>query len=113
MHNLSFYHRLMRQMRERILTGTFAAYYQQKRAELTGADEDNPTRSPKKAKVVNPARLGDYELHRSAPGFYSIRQISSGEIMHSVTAPSEEANKTLCRAVGAQSASRQNRRTRG
>ena len=78
-HNLAFYHRLMRQMRERILTGTFAAYYQQKRVELTRVDEDNPTRSPKKAKVSNPARLGDYELHRSAQEFYSIRQISSGK----------------------------------
>ena len=48
---------------------------------------------PRKAKSPSRARLGDYELHRSAQGFYSIRQISSGEIMHSVTAPSEEANK--------------------
>ena len=93
MHNLSFYHRLMRQMREQILAGTFAVYYKQKRLDLARTDEDNPTRSPKKAKAVNPVRLGDYELHRSAQGFYSIRQISSGEIMHSVTAPSEEANK--------------------
>jgi queuine tRNA-ribosyltransferase len=93
MHNLAFYHRLMRQMRERILSGTFAAYYKQKRLDLTRTEEDNPPRPPKKAKVITPARLGDYELHRSAHGFYTIRQISSGEIMHSVTAPSEEANK--------------------
>lgn len=92
MHNLAFYHRLMKEMRERILAGNFAAYYRNKRAELTRADEENPNRPPKK-KVVQPARLGDYELHRSVPGFYSIRQISSGEIMHSVSAPSEEANK--------------------
>ena len=57
------------------------------------ADEDNPNRPPKKNKVVQPARLGDYELHRSVHGFYSIRHISSGEIMHSVSAPSEEANQ--------------------
>ncbi|MBM2802546.1 MAG: tRNA guanosine(34) transglycosylase Tgt [Deltaproteobacteria bacterium] len=93
MHNLAFYHRLMRQMRERILAGDFAAYYRQKRRELMRSDEDNPARPPKKAKVTHPARLGDYELHRSVQGFYSLRQISSGEIMHSVTAPSEEANK--------------------
>ena len=47
----------------------------------------------RKTKSVQPARLGDYQLHRSVHGFYSIRQISSGEIMHSVSAPSEEANK--------------------
>ena len=93
MHNLAFYHRLMKEMRERILAGNFAAYYRHKRAELMRADEDNPNRPPKKNKVVQPARLGDYELHRSVHGFYSIRQISSGEIMHSVSAPSEEANQ--------------------
>jgi len=100
MHNLAFYHRLMGEMRERILAGDFNAYYQQKRLELLRSDEDNPIRRPKKAKVSHPARLGDYELHRSAQGFYSIRQISSGEIMHSVTAPSEEANKLYVEQPG-------------
>ena len=93
MHNLAFYHRLMKEMREHILTGDFAAYYRENRAELMRVDEDNPNRPPKKNKVVQPARLGDYQLHRSVHGFYSIRQISSGEIMHSVSAPSEEANQ--------------------
>jgi queuine tRNA-ribosyltransferase len=37
--------------------------------------------------------VGDYEIHTSAEGFSSIRQISSGEIMHSVNAPDEEANR--------------------
>jgi queuine tRNA-ribosyltransferase len=93
MHNLFFYHVLMRQIRERILAGDFATYYRQKRLELMRGDDDNPIRPPKKGKIAQPARLGDYELCRSAQGFYSIRQISSGEIMHSVTAPSEEANR--------------------
>ena len=92
-HNLAFYHRLMREMRMQILDGDFASYYQQMRGELKRADEENPTRPPKKNKTTQPSRLGDYELHRSVQGFYSIRQISSGEIMHSVSAPSEEANK--------------------
>jgi queuine tRNA-ribosyltransferase len=38
-------------------------------------------------------RLGDYEVHHAWEGFASIRQISSGEIMHSRTAPMEEARK--------------------
>lgn len=38
-------------------------------------------------------RLGDYEVHRAREGFSSIRQVSSGEIMHSRTAPMEEARK--------------------
>lgn len=35
--------------------------------------------------------LGDYEIHRAWEGFSSIRQISSGEIMHSRTDPIAEA----------------------
>jgi queuine tRNA-ribosyltransferase len=38
-------------------------------------------------------RLGDYEIHPSPQGFTSIRQISSGEVMHSVVAPAEEAER--------------------
>jgi queuine tRNA-ribosyltransferase len=38
-------------------------------------------------------RLGDYEIHRAWEGFASIRQISSGEIMHSRTSPAEEAQR--------------------
>ena len=42
---------------------------------------------------VRPDRLGDYEVQTSMEGFSSIRQISSGEVMHSVNCPNEEANK--------------------
>src|SRR3981081_1016770 len=37
--------------------------------------------------------LGDYRVHRAREGFASIRQISSGEIMHSRTPPMEEARR--------------------
>jgi hypothetical protein len=40
-----------------------------------------------------PDRLGDYEVQKSWEGFASIRQISSGEIMHSRTDPMEEARQ--------------------
>ena len=92
-HNLAFYHRLMREMRESILRDDFLSYYEKKRLELVRADEEHPGRSPKKAKTFKPARLGDYEIHTSAQGFSSVRQVSSGEVMHSVNAPSDEANK--------------------
>ena len=36
-------------------------------------------------------KLGDYEVHISKAGFSSIRQLSSGEIMHSVIPPEIEA----------------------
>ena len=38
-------------------------------------------------------RLGDYEVHKAWEGFSSIRQVSSGEIMHSRTDPMEEARQ--------------------
>src|SRR4051794_4414096 len=40
-----------------------------------------------------PDSLGDYEVHKAWEGFSSIRQISSGEIMHSRTDPMEEARQ--------------------
>jgi queuine tRNA-ribosyltransferase len=91
-HNLTFYHRLMQETRDSILRDDFLSYYEQKRLELVRADEENPSRPPKKARTAQPIRLGDYEVHRAAPGFASIRQISSGEVMHSINAPSDEAN---------------------
>ena len=36
-------------------------------------------------------KLGDYEVHQNKAGFSSIRQLSSGEIMHSVIPPEIEA----------------------
>ena len=40
-----------------------------------------------------PQRVGDYELHQAWEGFFSVRQISSGEIMHSRTEPMDEARR--------------------
>ena len=56
-------------------------------------DEEHPGRSPKKTKTSRSTRLGDYEIHTSAQGFSSVRQVSAGEVMHSVNAPSDEADK--------------------
>lgn len=93
LHNLTFYHRLMREMRESISRDDFLVYYRKKRGELERSDEDNPSRPPKKAKPILSARLGDYEIHHSTQGFASLRHISSGEVLHSVNAPDEEANR--------------------
>lgn len=94
-HNITFYHRLMREMRESILSNEFPAYYERKRPELMRNDEDNPCLHPKKTRVTSTAhrKLGDYEMITSPQGFSSIRQVSSGEVMHSVSAPSDEANR--------------------
>ncbi len=89
-HNLHFYHRLMREIRESILTDRFVDLYREKRAFLHAPDLDNPVvkQKPKRQKSRT---LGDYEIHTAWEGFSSIRQISSGEIMHSRTLPMEEA----------------------
>ena len=80
-HNLAFYHRLMREMRESILQDEFLSFYERKKPELTRHDEDNPSLIPKKATPYRAPQLGDYEIQKSPEGFSSIRQISSGEVM--------------------------------
>jgi queuine tRNA-ribosyltransferase len=89
-HNIHFYHQLMREIRESILADRFVDLYREKRAFLHEADMDNPIRA-QKSKRTKTLRLGNYEVHKAWEGFASIRQISSGEIMHSRTAPMEEA----------------------
>ena len=89
-HNIYFYHRLMREVRDSILADRFLELYRERRAILHEDDLDNPTfdPGPKPAKL---RRRGDYEVHVAPEGFASIRQISSGEIMHARTPPLEEA----------------------
>ena len=94
LHNITFYHRLMREMRESILNGTFLDFYNRKKIELVMSDQENPPSpmTPEKPfKKDKRLALGDYEVHDSGRGFSSIRQKSSGEIMHSVNPPQEEA----------------------
>jgi queuine tRNA-ribosyltransferase len=94
LHNITFYHRLMQEIRASILNDTFLEFYNRKRVELVLGDEENPpvpmrpTSPKKKDKRV---QLGDYEVHDSGRGYSSIRQMSSGEVMHSVNPPQEEA----------------------
>lgn len=94
LHNITFYHRLMREMRESILSGSFLEFYTRKRVELVMSDQENPPvpmKSTSAAKRDKKLQLGDYEVHDSGRGFSSIRQKSSGEVMHSVNPPQEEA----------------------
>ncbi|HEY2125296.1 MAG TPA: tRNA guanosine(34) transglycosylase Tgt, partial [Chthoniobacterales bacterium] len=91
-HNLHFYHQLMREIRQSILADRFLQLYEKKRAFLHETDLDNPVKTQKSKKKVS-FSLGNYEVHKAWEGFASIRQISSGEIMHCRTAPMEEADK--------------------
>ena len=89
-HNIYFFHQLMRDIRASILADRFTELYREKREFLHATDVDHPTHQQKPSRKA--ARtLGDYEIHKAWEGFSSIRQISSGEIMHSRTPPMDEA----------------------
>ncbi len=89
-HNLHFYHRLLRDVRESILADTFADLYRERRDALGVADLDNPvTRS--RVRKAPPTTRGAYAVHLAPEGFASIRHVASGETMHARTPPMDEA----------------------
>ncbi len=96
-HNLAYYHRLTRKMRTAIAADAWGDFYTRTRPTLLQTDEENPCqhpkRNPSRAARLATATLGDYEVHTSPHGHASIRQKSSGEIMHSVSDPTDEANR--------------------
>ena len=92
-HNLYFYHNLMSDIRTSILQDRFESFYLERREQLGLVDQDNPVISPvasRRRLKRGPENLGDYEVQRSKT-YASIRHVSSGEVMHSVSAPDEEA----------------------
>jgi queuine tRNA-ribosyltransferase len=91
-HNIHFYHDLMRSMRREILADTFYPFYLRTREKLAASDEEFPVKPPPR-RPGRPTTLGDYEVRIAEQGFASIRQISSGEVMHSVIPPEQEAKK--------------------
>jgi queuine tRNA-ribosyltransferase len=99
-HNFAFYHRLMREMRESILRDQFVSYYETHRLELGRNDEENVVHPVKKRHPAKPKNLGDYDIVTGSQGYSSIRQISSGEVMHSVNRPSDEANRLYVEQSG-------------
>ena len=90
-HNLSFYHRLMGDMRQAILEDRFVDYYKKTKPVLESSDDENPKTFPKPGKAKTKDQLGDYEISQNPSGTHSIRHKSSGEVMHSVSDPIEEA----------------------
>lgn len=93
-HNLTYYHRLMRTIRAQIAGGTFLEFYRSEREKLMVTDNTHATHLP-----VAPG-IGDYEVVASSKGFSSIRQKSSGEVMHSVSEPTEEARRLYVEQSG-------------
>jgi queuine tRNA-ribosyltransferase len=92
-HNLTFYLRLMAEIRGRIHDGSFAAFHAERRQTLALSDQDNPPGRRPRARQPRPTTLGAFAVHDSALGFASIQHLPSGEIMHSVVDPDEEAEQ--------------------
>jgi queuine tRNA-ribosyltransferase len=88
-HNIHFYHALMNQMRRHILDDTFLGFYERTRESLVASDEENPIQR-QKPRPRRPLEMGDYEVHVKE-GISRIRHKSSGETMHPMIKPEEEA----------------------
>ena len=92
-HNLTFYVKLMSEIRASIAADTFAAFYAERRVDLERIDVDNP--SGPKPKVREPKALtrGAFGIAVSTQGFASIEHLASGEVMHPIDDPNVEAER--------------------
>ena len=92
LHNLHFYMQLMRRMREHILSGTWLAFYHAQRDVLDARDRygAEPKHVTKAQRRLLRLQLGRYEVV-VRDEFGHIRDRQSGEVMHPVHDPAEEA----------------------
>jgi queuine tRNA-ribosyltransferase len=92
LHNIHFYMKLMRTMREHILADTWLPFYHAQRNLLDARDSYGKAAShiTKAARRKLRLKRGRYEvIVRDEVGF--IRDMTSGEVMHSINDPAEEA----------------------
>jgi queuine tRNA-ribosyltransferase len=92
LHNIHFYLQLMRRMRGHILAGTWLDFHRTQREVLDARDSYGraPTHVTKAERKRLRRRLGRYEV-LVTEGIGHIKDLASGEVMHSVNDPSEEA----------------------
>jgi queuine tRNA-ribosyltransferase len=110
-HNIYFYHAMMRDIRASILNNTFVSLYNERRRYLAADDQENPPVLPRATRKKNKRvlTLGDFELVQTLPqedgiiteSFWSVRHRSSGEVMHSVSPPDQEAQRLYVSAFAA------------
>ncbi len=94
LHNIHYYMKLTRQMREHILADTWLPFYKEQQEILSGNDSSGP-KSVIKAKdqrLSHRFSRGRYEVI-AQEGFGKIRCTISGEVMHSVNNPEVEARE--------------------
>lgn len=92
LHNVHFYMQLMRTMREHILADTWLPFYRAQRNLLDARDSYGAaaTHDTRAARRRLKLKRGRYEvIVRGDVGF--IRDMTSGEVMHSIDDPAEEA----------------------
>ena len=92
LHNIHFYQELMRSMRAHILAGSWLEFYRAQREVLDARDSYGPavTHVTKAQRRKLAQRRGRYEV-LVQDGVGRIRDTLSGEVMHSVNDPVEEA----------------------
>jgi queuine tRNA-ribosyltransferase len=92
LHNIHFYQELMRRMRAHILAGTWLDFYREQRDVLDARDSYGPavTHVTRAQRRKLAERRGRYEVV-ARDGVGHIRDTRSGEIMHPVDDPQEEA----------------------
>ena len=92
LHNLHFYMHLMRSMREHILAGTWLEFYAAQREVLDARDNygNKVPRVTKAERLASSMKRGRYEIVVSGD-VGRMRDTVSGEVMHSVNDPAEEA----------------------
>ena len=101
LHNIHFYMQLMRSMREHILGGTWQRFYRSQRDVLDARDSYGrpATHVTKAQRQKLKLKLGRYEAI-VADGIGHIRDVTSGEVMHSVNDPTEEARSLYVEQSG-------------
>jgi queuine tRNA-ribosyltransferase len=93
LHNVHFYSKLMRTMREHILADTWLPFYNSQRDVLDARDSYGkaPTHVTRAERRRLALKRGRYEvIVRDEVG--SIRDTTSGEVMHSINNPAQEAH---------------------
>lgn len=90
-HNLRFYLDLMSEIRTEVETGRFAAYHARKRVALATDDPDHPPGPRPRVKPRPAERRGDFRIAGDDARAW-IEHVGSGERMHPVAAPDDEAH---------------------
>jgi len=77
-HNIHFYHKFMREVRQSILEDRFLPLYHEKRTLLHEEDVDHPVKPPRRQSAAALEQIGDYLLHRDEDKDPAIRHAETG-----------------------------------